>query len=77
MRWDYLVQSLEFPQSVQTKMPRKLLQVKDGHPEIGSRPVGTDLIQAGSICVNLRSSAVGFSLRSLCPLAANPFCTWL
>jgi hypothetical protein len=66
MRWDYLVQFSEFPQSGQTKAPRKLLQLKDRHPEIGSRPVGTDLIEAGCICVNLRSSAVGFSLRSLC-----------
>lgn len=77
MRWDYLVQFLEFSQSGQTKAPRKLLQLKDRHPEIGSRPVGTDLIEAGCTSVNLRSSAVGFSLRSLCSFAANPFCRQL
>ena len=54
MRWDYLVQFLEFPRSGQTKMPRKLLQLKDRHPEIASRPLGRDLIEAGSICVNLQ-----------------------
>jgi hypothetical protein len=59
------------------EMPRKLLHVKDGRPEMVSGPVGMHLFEAGSICVNLRSSAVGFSLRSLCSLAANPFCTWL
>jgi hypothetical protein len=69
------------------EMPRRLLHVKDGRPENVSGPVGMDLFEAGSICVNLRlpaialatagSSAVGFCLRSLCSLAANPFCTWL
>jgi hypothetical protein len=58
-------------------MPRRLLHVSDGRLEIVSGPIGMDLFEAGSICVNLRSSVVGFSLRSLCSLAANPFCTWL
>jgi hypothetical protein len=57
------------------EMARRSLHVKDGRPEIGSRPVSMDLIEASSICVNLRSSAVGFSLRSLCSFAANPFYT--
>jgi hypothetical protein len=68
-------------------MPRRLLHVKDGRPAIVSAPVGMDLFEAGSICINLRlpaialatagPSVVGFSLRALCSLAANPFCTWL
>jgi len=56
------------------KMSHKLLHVKDSLSEISSGTVGMNLFEAVSICVNLRLSAVGFSLRSWRSFAANPFC---
>src|SRR5215469_1986008 len=36
------------------EMQCRLLHVTDDRPEIGSRPVGMDLFEAGTICLNLR-----------------------
>ena len=64
-------------------MQCRLLHVTDDRPEIGSRPVGMDLFEAGTICLNLRSfhpgafRGCGFSMRSLCSFVANPFGTRL
>jgi hypothetical protein len=68
MRWDRLVQFLEFPQfwanRTLIELPGKLLHLNDGHPELIADCAGIDSSKptpSASICVHLRFVCVFFA----------------